>query len=91
MYADVLVFVEAELCGAASQIERFVVARKCATSVGVAPRCTALLAGFEDKRRCGGGGRHNSGEGNKSELHDGDSRVKQNTGNIYSRHEQLKY
>lgn len=43
---------------------------------------TAIIGKFEDQRRCGGGGRHNSGEGNKSELHDGDSRVKQNTGNI---------
>jgi hypothetical protein len=70
LYAYVSVFIEAELRGAATEVEGFVVTRRRATCVWVAPGRTALLAWFESKRGCCAGRCQKRGDGCKRDLHD---------------------
>jgi hypothetical protein len=70
LYAYVSVFVEAELRGAATEVEGFVVTGRRAPCVWVAPGRTALLACFESKRGCCASRCQKRGDECKSEFHD---------------------
>lgn len=57
LHSYVSVFVEGELCSAATEVEGLVVAGSYAACIRVAPRRATLLAPFMGKRGCCGSGR----------------------------------
>jgi len=92
LHSYVSVFVEGELCSAATEVKDLVVAGSYAAGIRVAPGCTALLTRFESKRRCCRSGRQERGESCESEPHNDDectrdgTRMHHNMGNKHPKY-----